>query len=80
MDIHESTDDRVKDLFLLKSLWPVLGILVTYLYFVNGKGQSWMKDRKPFELNSIINFYNAAQVFLNLYMGLGVSDSFTSNK
>lgn len=63
----------MKDLFLLKSPWPVLAILAAYLYFVNGAGQNWMKDRKPFELNSIINVYNIAQVFLNLYIGVGVS-------
>lgn len=32
-----------------------------------------MKDRKPFEINSIITVYNIAQVFLNLYTGVGVS-------
>jgi GNS1/SUR4 family len=70
--LHSLTDERVKDLFLLKSPWPVVGILAAYLYFVNGRGQNWMKDRKPFELNSIINVYNIVQIFLNLYMGVGV--------
>lgn len=69
-------DDRIKDLFLLRSPWPVIGIVVAYLFFVNGKGQNWMKDRKPFELNSIINVYNVVQVFLNLYLGTGVSGFF----
>lgn len=67
------TDERVKELFLLKSPWPVLVILTAYLYFVTGVGQNWMKDRKPFEINSIITVYNIAQVFLNLYTGIGVS-------
>lgn len=66
------SDNRVKELFLLKSPWPVIGILAVYLYFVTGKGQKWMKDRKAFELSSIINVYNIVQVFLNLYMGIGV--------
>jgi hypothetical protein len=52
----------------------VLGIIAAYLYFVNGKGQQWMRDRKPFELNGIINVYNVVQVFLNLYLGIGVRD------
>lgn len=67
------TDNRVSDLFMLRSPWPVVAILVAYLYFVNGKGQSWMKDRKPFELNTVINVYNLLQVICNLYIGLGVS-------
>jgi GNS1/SUR4 family len=70
--LHLPADERVKDLFLMQSPWPVLGILAVYLYFVNGRGQNWMKDRKPFELNSIINVYNIAQIFLNLYLGFGV--------
>lgn len=67
-----TSDNRLKDLFLLQSPWPVLGIIAAYLYFVTGTGQRWMKDRQAFELNSIINFYNIAQIGLNLYMGLGV--------
>lgn len=68
-----STDSRLKDLFLVQSPWPMIGIVATYLFFVNGRGQDWMKDRKPFQLNSIINVYNVAQIFMNLYMGIGVS-------
>lgn len=52
----------------------MIGIVATYLYFVNGKGQDWMKDRKPFQLNSIINVFNVVQIFINLYMGFGVSE------
>jgi GNS1/SUR4 family len=70
-----NADERVKDLFLVQSPWPVVAILTAYLWFVNGKGQRWMKERKPYELNSIINVYNIAQVFLNLYMGVGVRNS-----
>lgn len=66
-------DERLKDLFLMQSPLPMIGIVSTYLFFVNGRGQDWMKDRKPFELNSIINVFNVVQIFLNLYMGFGVS-------
>ncbi|CRL03626.1 CLUMA_CG016330, isoform A, partial [Clunio marinus] len=68
--IEVFSDNRVKDLFLVQSPFPVIGILATYLYFVNGRGQKWMKNRKAFELNSIINLYNASQVVINLYIGL----------
>lgn len=66
-------DNRVNNLFMLRSPWPVAAIIVAYLYFVNGKGQSWMKDRKPFELNTVINVYNFLQIISNLYIGFGVS-------
>lgn len=65
-------DARVKGLFLLQSPWPVLAIVGVYLFFVNGNGQNWMKDRKAYEFNSIINVYNITQVLLNLYIGVGV--------
>lgn len=65
-------DERLKGLFLVQSPWPVLAIVIAYLYFVRGNGQNWMKDRKALELNSIINVYNITQVFFNLYMGVGV--------
>ncbi|CRL05709.1 CLUMA_CG018739, isoform B [Clunio marinus] len=67
---HEYEDNRVKGLFLLQSPLPITAILAVYLYFVNGKGQMWMKDRKAFKLNTILYAYNATQVLLNLYMGL----------
>jgi hypothetical protein len=71
-------DERVKNLFLIKSPWPVLAIIAAYLFFVTGRGQKWMQQRKAFELNSIINIYNIAQIFLNLYLGFGVIEKLFS--
>jgi hypothetical protein len=50
----------------------VLSILAAYLYFVTGFGQRLMKDRKAYELKSIINAYNIVQIIVNFYLGMGV--------
>lgn len=72
---NTSEDERIKDLFLISSPWPVFAIVASYLVFVNGKGQQWMKERESFKLNGVINVYNVIQVFLNLYLFVGVSFS-----
>lgn len=66
-------DDRVSDLFLVGSFWPITAIIFGYLYFVTGKGQELMRNRRPFELKNIIIIYNLFQIFLNLYTAVGVS-------
>lgn len=66
-------DGRVSDLFLVGSFWPITAIIFVYLYFVTGKGQELMRNRRPFELKNIIIIYNLFQIFLNLYTALGVS-------
>lgn len=57
----------------MESLWPVVTIVGGYIFFVTGFGQKLMKNRKAFDLTSIINIYNIIQIILNLFMGLGVS-------
>lgn len=65
-------DERIKDLFLVESVWPIMIIVGSYMFFVNGFGQKMMKNRPAFELTTLINFYNISQVFLNLLFGIGV--------
>lgn len=57
----------------MASPWPITCIVGGYIFFVTGFGQRLMKDRKAYDLTTIINIYNIIQVFLNLFMGLGVS-------
>ncbi|XP_070504033.1 very long chain fatty acid elongase AAEL008004-like [Chironomus tepperi] len=68
---NENDDERLKDLFMMDSPWPIICIVGGYIYFVTGFGQRLMKDRRAFELTTIINIYNIIQVFLNLFMGIG---------
>lgn len=70
-------DDRVSGLFLVGSFWPITAIIFGYLYFVTGKGQELMRNRQPFELKNIIIVYNLFQIFLCLYIAVGVSWHYT---
>ncbi|CAO1336487.1 unnamed protein product [Diamesa serratosioi] len=65
---HEYDDPRVENLPLIKSPWPVLTTVALYLYFVIIFGKKWMANRKPFELNNIMNCYNLAQIILNSFI------------
>lgn len=55
---------------------PVLLSVTLYLWFVNGRGQKWMEDRKPFDLSRIIQVYNLVQVVANAAVCYMVSESF----
>lgn len=48
--------------------WSIIAIIAAYLFFVNDFGRNLMKDRKPFELKTIINIYNIIQIFANAYL------------
>lgn len=47
--------------------WFMLQLMTAYLLFVKVIGKRLMENRKPFNLNKIINYYNLSQVVLNLY-------------
>lgn len=64
----EYSDPRLENLPFTGSPVPVLIILTLYLLFVSGRGQKWMKNRKPFELTRIMNCYNIFQVVANAYV------------
>ncbi|CAO1342149.1 unnamed protein product [Diamesa tonsa] len=64
----EYNDPRTQDLPLIEKPWIVLTIIASYLYFVKHLGRKWMEKRKPFELNSIMNCYNLAQIILNSFI------------
>jgi hypothetical protein len=57
----------------MRTPWTVISIVTIYLYFVNGFGKRWMKNREPFDLTKIINVYNLVQVALNFTMIVVVS-------
>lgn len=46
--------------------WLILQIMIGYLLFVKVIGKRLMENRKPFNLNKIINYYNLCQIVLNL--------------
>lgn len=54
--------------FLLSSPMPVLTMTATYLLFVCFVGPLIMRNREPFQLKSVIRFYNLSMVFLAGYL------------
>lgn len=66
-------DPRNHDWPLISSPWPVLSILIVYLYFVKNIGPKFMANRKPFDLQTVINVYNIIQILINIYIGFVVS-------
>jgi hypothetical protein len=41
---------------------PMFAILCAYLYFVLEYGPKYMKEKKPYSLNTIIRVYNISQI------------------
>ncbi|XP_015439768.1 PREDICTED: elongation of very long chain fatty acids protein 7-like [Dufourea novaeangliae] len=56
--MEDVADPRVADWFLMGSPVPLLGIISFYLAFVLRLGPLYMKNRKPFNLNKVMIFYN----------------------
>ncbi|XP_062127665.1 elongation of very long chain fatty acids protein F-like [Drosophila sulfurigaster albostrigata] len=50
---------------LLGSAWPILIILISYLFFVLKCGKLFMENRQPFNITKIIIWYNLFQVIYN---------------
>lgn len=61
-------DPRTKRWFLSDTPGPLFIILGTYLYFCLYAGPRFMKDRKPFQLKSVLIWYNAIQVILSVIL------------
>ncbi|XP_065212276.1 very long chain fatty acid elongase 4-like isoform X2 [Planococcus citri] len=54
--------------FLMESPWPVLSIVLSYLLFVIKVGPEVMKNRKPFNIKTIMLIYNLYQTISNAYI------------
>ncbi|XP_050521966.1 elongation of very long chain fatty acids protein AAEL008004-like [Daktulosphaira vitifoliae] len=66
--INDHGDTRITQYWLMSSMWPVLLILIAYLYFVLKLGPSIMKNRKPFNIDRIVMIYNIVQVLYSTYL------------
>uniref|UniRef100_A0AAG5DCG4 Elongation of very long chain fatty acids protein n=1 Tax=Anopheles atroparvus TaxID=41427 RepID=A0AAG5DCG4_ANOAO len=65
---YEVSDPRVNDWPLMHTPWPGATILGLYLMFVLKWGPKWMENRKPFRIDTIIKYYNLAQVFICAFL------------
>lgn len=61
-------DKRVDGYFMMDSIWPTLAIVALYVYIVKIWGPNFMKDRKPYNINTFLIFYNAFQVIVSAYL------------
>lgn len=52
----------------MKNPFPTMAIMALYLLFVFKWGPAFMKNRKPFKINGIIQVYNILQVIVCVYM------------
>ncbi|KOB68395.1 Elongation of very long chain fatty acids protein [Operophtera brumata] len=53
---------------LAESPGPILTILASYLFFCAYAGPNYMKDRKPYQLKSVIAAYNLIQVLFSIFI------------
>lgn len=53
---------------LMNTPFPNIAIMTIYLLFVLKWGPAFMKNRKPFQINGLIQIYNAVQVVACLYL------------
>lgn len=65
---RETQDPRTTDLIILNPPWLPIVLVGAYLYFVLNLGPKLMKDRKPFNIRTLLLVYNVLQVVANLYM------------
>jgi len=66
--IWDLRDKRVDGWFMLDSVWPTVALVVTYVYIVKIWGPNFMKDKKPYNINTFLVYYNACQVILSAYI------------
>ena len=52
----------------MRTPWPGLAIIGMYVYFVQTLGPRWMANKKPFNLDRIIQVYNVIQICSSAYL------------
>ncbi|XP_026729743.1 elongation of very long chain fatty acids protein 7-like [Trichoplusia ni] len=62
------SDPRVQGWFLFDTPLPTLAMVCVYLAFVMVCGPLYMANKKPFQIQNTLVWYNAFQVMLSLYM------------
>lgn len=74
--LQSESDPRVEEWFMMKSIYPMLALEIAYLYFVLVGGPRYMKGKKPFSLNRVIQLYNIAQIASCAYLTYSFLNSF----
>ena len=56
------------DWFLMSSLWPTVGLCGLYYYIIRVWGPRFMKDREPYNIQTLITAYNLFQTIFSLWI------------
>lgn len=67
INIWISQDQTIDSFEFLKTPFPLITILAVYLWVVLKTGPAFMKNRKPYNISAIIQFYNIFQVAACIY-------------
>ena len=59
---------RVDDWFLMSSVWPTVGLCGLYYYIIRIWGPRFMKDREPYNIQTLITAYNLSQTLFSLWI------------
>ncbi|KRT79810.1 hypothetical protein AMK59_8252 [Oryctes borbonicus] len=62
--LEEQMDPRVKEFFLMDSPLHIIGIVAGYLIFSTWLGPALMQNRKPYNLDRLLQAYDLLQVLL----------------
>lgn len=59
----------------MNSTWPVVILIYLYVKFSTDWGPKWMKNREPFQIDRLVQIYDAFQVIANAYVCQQVIDN-----
>ncbi|XP_069361632.1 very long chain fatty acid elongase 7-like [Maniola hyperantus] len=71
---YERADPRVKDWSLMTSPWQLVSIIVSYLTVIKLL-PFLMHDRRPYDLRTVIKWYNVLQIVSNVVVTWGIMTS-----
>ncbi|XP_033212832.1 elongation of very long chain fatty acids protein AAEL008004-like isoform X3 [Belonocnema kinseyi] len=66
--LDKNADSRTTDWFLMSSPFPTLFACLSYVYIVKVLGPKLMENRKPFQLQNVLIFYNLFQVVFSSWL------------
>ncbi|XP_067122744.1 very long chain fatty acid elongase AAEL008004-like [Centruroides vittatus] len=79
--LMSKADPRMDSWPLMSSPFPILTIIAAYVYFVKVLGPAWMKNRRPFQIDKLVKFYNILMVISNgFFFFYGGSRTYLSGK
>lgn len=62
------TDPLTKNWFLAGKPYQIASILIVYLIFATRLGPWYMRNKRPYDLRTVIKYYNLFQIAASLYL------------